>query len=268
MWLRGGTIGKFYDASPRTTHWRGASFVDVGAANWTALLPDARERQRALVILDDHMSSVRRIDELTRHGFRHFWYDDKCADAAPHAPDLHHPRSSHPSSSLAHGLIPLGPVPRSWKYNEADCYSFNRVCSPLGGGEATYHDYYGKLRLTIPTAEHEANNRYMRRMLRGYHELPPLWDACTSPRAAALPAVRQPLLTEAEALNFTSSLFARSGAQRAQIAAKGVNSDPFKAHFGVSWFAPYIWARARPGPSEYAELVVGTSLAVAGRVKG
>ena len=47
-------------------------------------------------------------------------------------------------------------MPRSWKYNGADCYSFNRVCSPLGGGEATYHDYYGKLRLTIPIAEHEA----------------------------------------------------------------------------------------------------------------
>ena len=56
---------------------------------------------------------------------------------------------------------------------------------------ATYHDYYGKLKLTIPPAEHEANNAFMRRMLRGYLELPPLWDSCTSPRAAAgtLPAV-------------------------------------------------------------------------------
>ena len=278
--LRAGTIGKFFDASPRTTHWRGGAFVDVGAANWSALLP-THDRHRALVILDDHMSSVRRIDELTRHGFKHFWYDDKCA-RVPRGPrpaacgvprPAKRPCRVEPTPAVlapaTRSLSDRAPVLRewrSWKYNEADCYSFNRVCSPLGKGAATYHDYYGRLRLTIPPAEHEANNAYMRRMLRGYLELPPLWDSCTSPRAAALPAERQPLLTEAEALNLTAALFARSGKQRAALAADGARSDAFRAHFGVSWFAPYIWARARPPPSEYAALVAGTSLTVAGRV--
>ena len=100
--LRAGTIGKFFDASPRTTHWRGGAFVDVGAANWSALLP-THDRHRALVILDDHMSSVRRIDELTRHGFKHFWYDDKCARRAGRAP----PRAG----SLAPLNVPAGSSP-------------------------------------------------------------------------------------------------------------------------------------------------------------
>lgn len=51
-------------------------FVDIADVRWAELGVGKEEAARALVILDDHASVVRRIGELRAAGFRHFYIDD------------------------------------------------------------------------------------------------------------------------------------------------------------------------------------------------
>ena len=61
------------------THLMGANFSDFGLVNWHRLIPDPAVRARTLVVLDDHMSCVKRVGQMLDAGFRHLFYEDNWA---------------------------------------------------------------------------------------------------------------------------------------------------------------------------------------------
>ena len=83
------------------THLMGANFSDFGLVNWHRLIPDSAIRARTLVVLDDHMSCVKRVGQMLDAGFRHLFYEDNWA---------------LPKDGI--GAFP-------------DSYSFNAVCAPV-----------------------------------------------------------------------------------------------------------------------------------------
>ncbi|KAL3926550.1 MAG: hypothetical protein SGPRY_003249, partial [Prymnesium sp.] len=147
--------GNWIDPNPRTKYWRGSRFTDLGSINWTAIIPDRSVRQSTLVILDDHMSAIKRIAQLIPHDFQHVWYDD------------------------------------NWNGRAMDCYSFNAICSPVARGDSNtsmnasldYFDNFKKVRFRIPLAEHFANLQFLLGHLQDYFEYPTLFGspACTAP---------------------------------------------------------------------------------------
>merc|ERR1719420_1267544 len=69
-------FGGWKDLSGKTTYLVAQNFADLAMARWDLLIPDAKVRERTLVILDDHQSSVERLKMLRRWGFRHVFYED------------------------------------------------------------------------------------------------------------------------------------------------------------------------------------------------
>lgn len=74
---RPSSIELYHDPSPRTTYLRGEAFVDFAAIAWRQLVPSEDERASALLVLDDHMSALKRVLQAVEHGFRHLWYEDE-----------------------------------------------------------------------------------------------------------------------------------------------------------------------------------------------
>lgn len=146
--------GNWIDPNPRTKYWRGSRFTDLGSINWTAIIPDRSVRQSTLVILDDHMSAIKRIAQLIPHDFQHVWYDD------------------------------------NWNGRAMDCYSFNAICSPVARGDSNtsmnasldYFDNFKKVRFRIPLAEHFANLQFLLGHLQDYFEYPTLFGICPMDR--------------------------------------------------------------------------------------
>lgn len=152
------------DPSPLTTYLLGRNFTDFSQLDWLSLVPRPATRANGLVVLDDHMSSVRRTAEVIDAGFGHVFYED------------------------------------NWKYLgqgqrsplHSDCYSFNTLCSwplplarPIAGSNGTavassvlYQDHFGKTQLFITREEHEANLAFILGHVISYVEFPALFDAC------------------------------------------------------------------------------------------
>ena len=61
------------------TYLVGSHFIDFGEVSWRRLIPHDDDRAAALIILDDHMSAVKRVAQAIGFGFRHIWYDDNAA---------------------------------------------------------------------------------------------------------------------------------------------------------------------------------------------
>ena len=83
------------------THLMGANFSDFGLVNWHRLIPDPAVRARTLVVLDDHMSCVKRVGQMLDAGFYHLFYEDNWA--LPYRKGVAFP----------------------------DSYGFNAVCAPV-----------------------------------------------------------------------------------------------------------------------------------------
>ena len=144
---------------PNTTYFIGGgagrsesvhAFRDLTSADWDRMLPSAAERAQALVVIDDHMSAIKRVQQLLKLGFRHIWYDD------------------------------------NWARGQFDCYSFNVMCAPLISsqlgrlGRLVYMDNFARQNVRITRAQHEANLAFLRSQLEVYFEFPPLAEPCTA----------------------------------------------------------------------------------------
>lgn len=125
----------------RTRYFMGERFRDFAELDWDSHIPPA-ERNRTLVMLDDHMSSIRRVKEMLARGFVHLWFDD------------------------------------NWR--GAECYSFNLLCSPLQPWEehAPYLDHFGATAHLLSAEAHAANVRFLLEHLEAYFEFPPIFDGC------------------------------------------------------------------------------------------
>lgn len=155
---------------PSATYLVGSQFTDFGEVDWARLIPRDDDRAAALIILDDHMSAVKRAAQAIAFGFRHVWYDDNAA--------------------------------RSPK---ADCYSFSAICAEpnhtMRGREPSqfrYRDMFGRVSISIPRAEHDDNLRFLLAHVEEYFEFPPVIDGCEL--GGSKVAERVALATKAEAV--------------------------------------------------------------------
>ena len=150
--------GNIYrDTSPRTSYYTGSTFRDFGDLPWLQLIPQ-HARARTLLVLDDHMSAIKRVQQALGFGFEHIWYED----------------------------------------NSGPDYSFGRMCSrrpvPL---RVVYADNFGSVSHNISREEHEANVAYIKRRLKKYYEFPPIWPVVDNgPTKAPLYPSMPPLLEE------------------------------------------------------------------------
>jgi len=124
----------------------GDRFKDIGEIAWDSLIP-WHERERTLVVLDDHQSCLKRVRELLAHGFRHLWYDDNY----------------------------------NCNYGYGDTYSFNLICSPVPAEitNLSYRGDFARFSRRITLDEHSQNVRYLTEHVEAYVELPPIWDGCS-----------------------------------------------------------------------------------------
>lgn len=129
----------YHDPDNRTRYFLGSNFTDISLMDWDALIPRT-ERSRTLVILDDHMSSMRRSQELQRFGFQHLWYDDNYKD-------------------------------------NGDTYSFNTVCSPVVE-PVIFADHFGKVKYELPLSDHARNVKKLNATIVAYFEFPAVFDGC------------------------------------------------------------------------------------------
>jgi len=131
-----------YRAQPpeNTRYFLGQDFRDVGKMNWDSLIAP-EDRNRTLVMLDDHMSCIRRVQELLANGFVHLWYDD------------------------------------NWRIG-SDCYSFSWVCASLPQGmvQVPYKDAFVAKNITVE--EHDQNWAYLQARMETYFEFPAIYDGC------------------------------------------------------------------------------------------
>mmetsp|Transcript_103204 Transcript_103204/g.292378 ORF Transcript_103204/g.292378 Transcript_103204/m.292378 type:complete len:338 (-) Transcript_103204:320-1333(-) len=131
-------------------YFMGTGFTDLSEIDWDTLIPE-HERQDTLVMLDDHMSAIRRAKELVRWGFVHLWYDDNFSLESSH-------------------------------YRGAGCYSFSAMCSqvflPPQQQTVELKDHWGLTVKAISMPEHEANRKYLLDHLDTYFEFPAIYDAC------------------------------------------------------------------------------------------
>merc|ERR550514_630181 len=142
-------------------YFLGKDFVDISRANWDKLIP-AEDRSNTLVFLDDHMSAIRRTQELRNFGFIHLWYDDNFSI-------------------------------KSAARRPAGCYSFNAMCSPVidGTPSVTYQDNFGSLKKEISLEEHNRNVELLRGLLEVYFEFPAVFDQCKPTAADLLQSEKQ-----------------------------------------------------------------------------
>merc|ERR1711862_857066 len=114
-----------------------------------------QDRDRTLVVLDDHTSVSKRLQHVLRHGFVHLWFDDNWKDYEP--------------------------------------YSFNSLCSPLPDSAASvsYRSAAEHIDMEITVEDHQANVRFLLDHLDVYFEFPALWDGCDWGHEALLTDKRQ-----------------------------------------------------------------------------
>lgn len=137
-------VRQYFDANNKTQYFVGDKFQDLADMDWDSLIPKI-DRADTLVMLDDHMSSVRRSKELLKSGFVHAWYDDNYNTQYP------------------------GP---------ADCYSFNTVCTPAKSKTVKFMDHFGQTNKAITAEEHHENSKWLSSHLEIYFEFPALFDGC------------------------------------------------------------------------------------------
>lgn len=141
--LRHGTTTEFYhDNSSKTHYYRGTDFKDLNQMDWDSLIPHG-ERDKVFVMLDDHMSAMRRAKEALSFGFLHMWYDDNQING--------------------------------------DSYSFNKLCSVPGdavNNTVLFQDDFGTHKKRISLNEHSKNQQWLSDHTEIYFEFPALWDHC------------------------------------------------------------------------------------------
>merc|ERR1711879_502538 len=117
-----------YRDKGRTRYFLRKDFKDLSEMDWSGLIPEA-EREATLVVLDDHVSSTKRVQDLLAQGFVHLWYDDNF----------------------------------NYNYGAGDTYSFNLVCSPPpdGASNATFRATLGDPLETISLEQHKAKLDYI-----------------------------------------------------------------------------------------------------------
>ena len=105
----------FKDTNPNTIYFMGDKFKDFAQLSWQSIIPKREDRENTLVVLDDHMSAIKRVQQMMSFGFRNLWYDD------------------------------------NWKYQKVDVYSFNTLCSPLdmNQNQVLYLDNFGNTSQTF-----------------------------------------------------------------------------------------------------------------------
>merc|ERR1712137_333236 len=118
-------------------------FKDYGVIDWKAVIPVA-DRDRTLVVLDDHQACTKRVRQTLDNGFVHIFEDD--------------------NDNYLYG----GPM--------GDHYSFNMVCSPLpdDANSVIFKDEFGKVTRNITVDEHRSNLRYLWSHIETYFEFPPI----------------------------------------------------------------------------------------------
>jgi len=208
------------------THLMGANFSDFGLVNWHRLIPDPAVRARTLVVLDDHMSCVKRVGQMLDAGFYHLFYEDNWA------------------------------LPYRFGGAFPDSYGFNAVCAPVQidrvrraynakKNEPTkllYFDDFKRSRHQILVEEHEANIKYVLAHLVTYFEFPPIHDGCHAKHqpTSGVPASRANLVT--------------SWADLAPTFGEPVTSDML-----ATMYAPYVELRPPADPAAYLALFAQTS---------
>lgn len=135
--------------SGRTAYFLGANHSNFGDANWTSIIP-AKHLKDSIVLVNDHTSCVRRMQELLNHGFIHLWYVD------------------------------------NWKNSTS--YSFNSLCSHVSDDidTLTFQDSLDTPIRDISKQEHAANLVFLKRHLEAYFEFPPIFDSCGAKAPTAL----------------------------------------------------------------------------------
>lgn len=159
-WLIRQTLGisaKIYSIDPRkpdetvyidrnniTRYFTGTDFKDFSQIQWSSLITRKSDRENALLVLDDHMSAIKRVQQAASFGFTNLWYDD------------------------------------NWKYGKVDVYSFNTICSPTKPLQehVLYLDNFGSFRENITLGEHYDNLKYLQSALDVYYEFPALFNYC------------------------------------------------------------------------------------------
>jgi hypothetical protein len=216
----------FRDPNLNTTYFLGSGnrrahrFRDFADLDWDALLPRGEQRLGALVVLDDHMSAVKRVRQALRLGFRHLWYDD------------------------------------NWARGSVDCYSFNLMCSPLrapprrpGPAPATqgvvYLDNFARVRKRISVAEHEANLAFLRAHTEVYYEFPPLAEACRVDVAGS---------------NSQRTAVLASTDELVRVLSGRGTQVVFQTRRFVSYYPPYVRLRAGPVDQALLEATTAYSL--------
>jgi hypothetical protein len=159
-----------------TTYLTGANFQDLSAARWDQLIPDPAVRAKTLVILDDHQSTIERINMLRRWGFVHIFYEDNY----PFGVATSHDRFTCPK---------LATLQRTFtKALFGDAYSPNTMCGPLPAGttEVLEKDRFGKTCKLLTVAQHKANVASFQGVLDWYFEYPALFRDCPGAKRPAL----------------------------------------------------------------------------------
>jgi len=158
-----GPLTKIYSVDPvpwefvtwkdagNTTYFIGRNFTDFANMSWSKYIPEA-DKKNTLVMLDDHMSAIKRVKNMLDHGFVHAWYDD------------------------------------NYHYGEPgqDCYSFNTICSPLAeskshdhDGGVVFMDKFKSVNRLITLEEHRRNLEFISKHVEVYYEFPAAWNgAC------------------------------------------------------------------------------------------
>jgi len=133
------------DPSSHGHYFTGEHFKDFGEVAWDSIIP-RHERERTLVVLDDHQSCLKRAREMLAHGFTHMWYDDNY----------------------------------NCNYGYGDTYSFNLVCSPVPTElpNLSYRGNFAQFSRKITLHEHSKNVRFLADHIEAYVEFPPIWDGC------------------------------------------------------------------------------------------
>lgn len=166
------------DENPNTTYLTQENFQDLARARWDELIPDAADRARTFVLLDDHQSSVERIKMLRRWGFRHLFYEDNYPFNMATSADKY----TCPN-------LPPAILPRTYTIHPiGDAYSPNSMCQPVPPGTTSvlYKDRFGTLCTVITLQAHVANLAFLQASMKSYFEYPALFSPCA---AATRPTV-------------------------------------------------------------------------------
>jgi hypothetical protein len=159
-----------------TTYLTGPLFQDLSAARWDQLIPDPAMRAKTLVILDDHQSTIKRVQMLRRWGFVDIFYEDNY----PFRVATSHDRFTCPQ---------LATLQRTFtKSLFGDAYSPNTMCGPLPAGtkDILEKDRFGKVCKVLTVEQHKANVALFQGVLDWYYEYPALFRDCPGAKRPSL----------------------------------------------------------------------------------